>query len=191
MASPAIESEPVIWSSALAAPGAEVERLVREHARLVYRVAYSVLRDHHDAEDAAQETFLRVHRTRTKLADVLDERAWLARIAWRVAVDKAGARKPALSIDDDAGTVRELEASGASVEEIAAGAEMQRILQALIGTLPEDLQQTLVLSTVDELTSPQIAAVLAVPEGTVRTRLMRARALLREKLSKTLRGTHD
>ncbi len=46
----------------------QLELAVREHARLVYRVAYSVLRDHHDAEDATQETFLRVLRYRRKLA---------------------------------------------------------------------------------------------------------------------------
>ncbi len=46
----------------------ELEIAVREHARLVYRIAYSVLRDHHDAEDATQETFLRVLRYRRKLA---------------------------------------------------------------------------------------------------------------------------
>ena len=190
MASPAIESEPVMWTSEAASPDVRVERLVREHARLVYRVAYSVLRDHHDAEDAVQETFLRVHRFRAKLAEVEDERAWLARIAWRAAVDKVTSRKPAYSLDDAASAVQELAAGGASAEEIAGGRQMQGILEALIATLPEDLRQTLVLSTVQELTSPQVAAVLGIPEGTVRTRLMRARALLREKLGQTLGGMH-
>ena len=68
---------------------AMLEGLVREHSRLVYRIAYSVLRRHHDAEDAAQETFIRVLRYRWKLADVRDAKTWLARIAWRVAVDRS------------------------------------------------------------------------------------------------------
>ena len=52
----------------------ELELAVREHARLVYRVAYSVLRNHHDAEDATQEAFVRVVRYRRKLAGVRDPR---------------------------------------------------------------------------------------------------------------------
>ena len=66
----------------------ELECVVREHARMVYRIAHSVLRNHHDAEDATQETFVRVLRYRRKLAGVKDPRAWLARIAWRVSVEK-------------------------------------------------------------------------------------------------------
>ena len=63
----------------------DLERLVREHARLVYRVAFSVLRHHHDAEDAVQETFMRVLRYRAKLKEVREPKTGLARIAWRVA----------------------------------------------------------------------------------------------------------
>src|ERR1700756_816340 len=65
-----------------------LEELVREHSRLVYRIAYAVLRGHHDAEDATQEVFMRVLRYSSKLASVEDPKTWLARIAWRVAVDR-------------------------------------------------------------------------------------------------------
>lgn len=66
----------------------DLERIIGEHAQLVFRIAYSVLRNHHDAEDATQETFLRVLRFRSKLAAVKDSKAWLARIAWRVAIGR-------------------------------------------------------------------------------------------------------
>jgi hypothetical protein len=69
-----------------------LEGLVRGHSRLVYRIAYAVLRSHHDAEDATQETFLRVLRHRSKLAAVEDPKTWLARIAWRAAVDRSKKR---------------------------------------------------------------------------------------------------
>src|SRR6476620_3850661 len=75
-----------------------LEAAVREHARLVYRIAYSVSRNHHDAEDATQETFMRVLRYRRKLDGVDDPKTWIARIAWRVAVDQAK-RRPAISLD--------------------------------------------------------------------------------------------
>ena len=69
-----------------------LENLVRQHSRLVYRIAYAALRSHHDAEDATQETFLRVLRYSRKLATVEDPKTWLARIAWRVAVDRSQQR---------------------------------------------------------------------------------------------------
>ena len=64
-----------------------LEALVRTHSRLVYRIAYAVLRRHHEAEDATQETFLRVVRYSSRLVEVEDPKTWLARIAWRVAVE--------------------------------------------------------------------------------------------------------
>src|SRR5271169_5230622 len=80
-----------------------LEGLVRQHSRLVYRIAYAVLRRHHDAEDATQETFLRVLRYSSKLAAVEDSKTWLARIAWRVSVDKAKqhGRKREIAIEGD------------------------------------------------------------------------------------------
>ncbi len=85
-------AEQVIVSQAIPAPRetteAVLELAVREHARLVYRIAYSVLRNHQDAEDATQETFLRVLRYRHKLEGVREQRTWLARIAWRTAIER-------------------------------------------------------------------------------------------------------
>jgi RNA polymerase sigma-70 factor (ECF subfamily) len=158
--------------------------LVREHARLVYRVCYSVLRHAEDSEDAAQETFMRVMRNLKKLPEVRDPRAWLARIAWRVALDRKRA-SPEMSLEDAAAAgaaVAALRDSGASADELAAGNEMSALLERLIGSLPEELRAPLVLSTVEEMTAADIAAVLEIPEASVRTRIFRARQLLREKL---------
>ena len=79
-----------------------LESLVREHSRLVYRISYAVLRSHHDAEDATQETFMRVLRYSAKLAAVEDPKTWLARIAWRVAVDRSKryGRTREIALDD-------------------------------------------------------------------------------------------
>ncbi len=67
----------------------DLDALVEAHKRMVYRIAYSRLRNHHDAEDASQETFLRVWHAAGKLARVADPKAWVARIAWNVATDRA------------------------------------------------------------------------------------------------------
>jgi DNA-directed RNA polymerase specialized sigma24 family protein len=75
----ALAQFPVIGSTAMAQPAKdELEALVREHARLVYRIAFSVLRNLHDAEDAVQEVFMRVLRSRHLLGDVSDPAAYLA-----------------------------------------------------------------------------------------------------------------
>src|SRR5262249_61898193 len=65
-----------------------VESAVREHARFVYQVAYAVLQHPQEAEDAVQERFIRVWKHARKLAGILNQRAWLARITWRVANDR-------------------------------------------------------------------------------------------------------
>src|SRR5580692_12678879 len=90
-----------------------LEDLVRQHSRLVYRIAYAALRSHHDAEDATQETFLRVLRYSRKLATVDDPKTWLARIAWRVAVDRSKLRRWAreIPLDDPAKPVAEVASS--------------------------------------------------------------------------------
>jgi len=177
-------------SGAGATAEAALAGIVRERARLVYQIAYSVLRNHHDAEDASQEVFLRVWRYREKLPEIDDVKAWVARIAWRVAVERGAQRSKAaaLSLDDDAyqvirGSLRD---GASSAEEQAGRREMQAWLAEAIPTLPEDMRGPLLLSTVEELNATEIAAVLKISEGTVRTRLFRARQLLKEKLAASL-----
>ncbi len=169
------------------AAGDELETLVREHSRLVYTVAYSVLRNHHDAEDVTQDTFIRLLRRRRNLVQIQDSRAWLARTAWRLAIDRRKAA-PEISLDEAAEAVLRLRAAGAAVDVVAANQQMMVVLERLIETLPKDLRETLALSMAEEMTSAQIGEVLGIPEGSVRTRLLRARQLLREKLSAVLEG---
>jgi RNA polymerase sigma-70 factor (ECF subfamily) len=172
--------EQVILSRTIAAQSEaeQVEALVRQHARFVYQVAYAVLRHPQEAEDAAQETFIRVWKHAKELAGVLNQRAWLARIAWRVACDRR--RKHAGMAGDDG--LLELAAGGASAEESLIRSQQRALLERMITTLPSELRETLTLSTVEEMTSVEIAEVLNIPESSVRVRLLRARQLLREKL---------
>ncbi len=181
-----ILSEPISMAGAAAD---EFEVAVRQHSRHVYLVAYSVLRNHHDAEDAAQETFLRFLKQRKRWAEIHDQRAWLARTVWRVALDRRRSA-PEVALNDAAEAVRQLRAQGASAEQIAADAQMTVLLARLIAALPRELRDPLTLSMTEEMNSAEIAEVLEIPEGTVRVRLMRARALLREKLSALLEKKH-
>ena len=167
----------------------ELEATVRDQARLVYKIAYSVLRNHHDAEDVAQETFLRFLRQRKRWAEIRDRRAWLASVAWRVALDRR--RSPVeITLEDAAEVVGKLRADGAGVDEIAASRQMMSLLERLVSSLPRDLREALILSATEELTSVEISQVLGIPEGSVRTRLLRGREILREKLAALLEPKH-
>jgi RNA polymerase sigma-70 factor (ECF subfamily) len=164
-----------------------VEDLVREHSRLVFKIAYSVLRNHADAEDAGQETFLRALRFQHDLSAVQDAKAWIARIAWRVAVEKAK-RTPVLALSDEetAAVVDRVAATATHPDDRLNDAQMLGLLQQLIASLPDDLRDVITLSTVQEMNSSEIAQVLAIPEGSVRTRQMRARQVLKEKFTALL-----
>jgi RNA polymerase sigma-70 factor (ECF subfamily) len=167
-----------------------LETAVREYARLVFRIAYSVLRNHHDAEDATQETFMRALRYRRKLEGVRDPKTWLARIAWRVAVQR-GMRRRESSLDEEtiAAAVLQMRSQLSSAEEFTLGHEMSGLLESLIAALPENLRDALRLSAIEELGPSQVAEVLEVSESSVRSRLFRARQILKDKLA-ALDGKH-
>lgn len=154
---------------------ASLESIVRQFSRFVFKVAYGVLRNSHDAEDVVQDVFLRMHRSGTK--DVADMRAWLATLAFRVAVDRL--RKP------HAEELGELESpsAGADAEHLAIHRQRVRQVQRLITALPEELRYPLVLSAMEELDTRQIAEVLGISETAVRGRIFRARQILKEKLA--------
>jgi RNA polymerase sigma-70 factor, ECF subfamily len=178
--------EQVILSRTIPAQSADeqVEAVVRQHARFVYQVAYAVLRHPQEAEDAAQETFIRVWKHARELSGVLNQRAWLARIAWRVAVDRCRKHQDVAGEED----LQEFPAGGAGAEESVIRSQQMALLERMIATLPRELRETLTLSTVEEMTSVEIAEVLEIPESSVRVRLLRARQLLREKLQALMEG---
>jgi RNA polymerase sigma-70 factor, ECF subfamily len=155
----------------------EFEALVRRQSHFVFRVAYAILRNSHDAEDAVQETLLKLYRSHAwKKID--DERAFLARAAWRISVDRLPKAQPTYAEPES-----ELLSPAPSPEQEAIAADRHATIHRMIDALPEELRQPLALSAIDELSSREIALILGVPEGTVRTRLMRARQILKQKLA--------
>ena len=192
MTGQAVLGERVLKSAmAIEAAAPTIETLVAGHSVMVFRIAYSILRNHHDAEDAAQECFLRVWKQKDRLHEVNNAKTWLARIAWTTALDKRRSGRAMVSLsDEELGTelMQSIADSAPAADEQLAGAEMRQMLERLIVCLPEDLRQTLELSTVRELNSAEIAEVMKIPEGSVRTRLFRARKQLKEKLAVLLEG---
>jgi RNA polymerase sigma-70 factor (ECF subfamily) len=170
---------------------AAVEAMVERHARFVYRVAYAVVRNSADAEDVAQETFMQLLRGAADRT-IDDERGYLARVAWRAAVRLATRRRqpmgrgavpvPAREMAQPEQWLRELAAAGPTPEQAAVQGDLEAWLHGQIDALPEKLRRPLALAALGELTSPQIAAVLGIPEGSVRRRIHKARQVLRRQM---------
>jgi len=162
-----------------------LEDLVRQHSRLVYRIAYAALGSHPDAEDATQETFLRVLRYRHQLATVENHKAWLARIAWRVAVERGQqrGRKREVPLENPKESPAEVASADTPADEAMHGSQVAVLLERLLAALPKKLREPLVLSAVDEMAPRDVAAILGINEAAVRSRVFRARQILREKLS--------
>jgi RNA polymerase sigma-70 factor (ECF subfamily) len=161
---------------------ADFARIVHEHARFLYRVAHSVLRHPEDAEDAVQDALLKLYRGES-WREMREERAFLARVVWRAALDlsaKRGRRGAGFN-NDFAGEGAELRLPDLrpTPEHAVADGDERALLHELIDELPAELRETLLLSAIEELSSREVGEVMGVPEGTVRTRLMRARSELR------------
>ena len=154
-----------------ARPEVRFAELVERQSSFVFHVAYAVLRNSHDAEDVVQDLFFKLHRSGAWQA-MEDEHAFLARSAWRMAVD----RRPR------GHALPQTRRSAASPEQSAIDGDLEALVHRLIDALPEVFRQPLMLSAIEEMTSRQIAALLEIPEGTVRNRISRARQMLKEKL---------
>jgi RNA polymerase sigma-70 factor (ECF subfamily) len=163
---------------------AEFSALVRRQARFVFQVAYAVLLNAHDAEDVVQETFLKLYRNRG-WQHAQNERAFLARSAWRVAVDLRRGAARTSSAQAPLDFAEAAPSPAPDPEQSLVWANQHATIHAMLNTLPEELRLPLFLSSFQELNSNEIGAVLGIPEGTVRTRLQRARQLLRDKLAQS------
>ena len=160
----------------------EFEARLVESSTLAFRVAYGVLRHRQDAEDVAQEAFVKAYRSFSQLRDRERFRAWLVRMTWRLALDRRrGDRRRAM---------RELEHGAPDIvapttaDDIVAR-ERAAHLWAAIDSLPEKLRIVIVLAGIEEHDTNEVARLLDVPQGTVKSRLFLARQRLKEQLQWT------
>jgi RNA polymerase sigma-70 factor (ECF subfamily) len=173
-------AEPKTRTSGAAAADAAFAALVDRHAGLMYRVAYSLLRNPQDAEDAVQETLLKLYRTGAWL-QMDDERGFLARSVWCAGLNRLGTQsaKAMRHAEDIAGL--ELASSSQSPEDAALAGSARGLMNRLIDELPDRFRQTLILSAIEGMRSHEVAEVLGIPEATVRTRVLRAKTELRRR----------
>ncbi|HEY0873058.1 MAG TPA: RNA polymerase sigma factor [Vicinamibacterales bacterium] len=155
----------------------EFEARLRDSGTLAFRVAYGVLRHREDAEDVAQESLAKAYRCFRQLRNRERFRSWLVRTTWRMALDwRRGDRRR---------TAREqaaVEPAPACTETVAAERERAAHLWTAIDALPDKLRIVIVLSSIEGHDTREVASLLRIPEGTVRSRLFLARKALAEKL---------
>jgi RNA polymerase sigma-70 factor (ECF subfamily) len=161
--------------------------LVRRHQTALYRAALQVVREPSDAQDVVQETFVRVYRGTAGFRGLGSVRAWLYRIAVNLAVDLLRRRRREM-----VGPVEESgDAAAADPLDEALRRERAAAVRRAVESLPPHYRLPLVLREWHDLSYEEIAAVLGIPVGTVRSRLHAGREALRRDLARMWRGEGD
>ena len=156
----------------------EFEARLEENAGLAFRVARAVLHNTADAEEVAQDAFLRAHRNAGRLRDGRSFREWLVRITFRMALDRARAMRRRERRETDWVRSR----PDVSAEDAAASGEMRRRVREALDKLPEKFRLALILTAIEGHSLEEVAEMLGVPEGTVKSRLHFGRKQLAEQL---------
>jgi RNA polymerase sigma factor (sigma-70 family) len=156
------------------------EQVARQYGRFVYTVAYRLTGTHDDAQDLVQEVLLRVQRGLATYRPGSME-GWLSRIATNAFLDdvRRRQRRPADLVGDDFDRVA---TSSPSIEQTIATERLPDDVQAALRTLPVEYRTAVVLCDVVGLSYEEISQSLAIPVGTVRSRIHRGRSQLREVL---------
>jgi RNA polymerase sigma-70 factor, ECF subfamily len=183
-------SDTELAAQAAAGDHAAFEAIMRKHNRALFRTARAILRDDAESEDALQEAYLQAHRTLGSYRGDARLSTWLARIVANEALMRLRkqARRSAIvpihsgfsNEDIDQKTEGSMEQEP---ETSARRAEMRKLLEARIDALPNAYRSVFMLRAVEEYSVEETAAILQIPEATVRSRFFRARSLLREGLA--------
>ena len=158
------------------------EQVVQEHSARVYRLAYRLTGNRHDAEDLTQEVFVRVFRSLSSYTPGTFE-GWLHRITTNLLLDQVS-RKQRIRFDalpEDAGD--RLAGSDPGPERAWEHNNLDHDVQAALDTLTPEFRAAVVLCDIEGLSYEEIAATLDVKLGTVRSRIHRGRAALRQALA--------
>jgi len=165
----------------LALSRAEFNDLVEQHAPALYRMAYRMIGDRHEAEDVVQEAFRSAWMSRERYEPQRGGRAWLVAIMRRRAIDRWRKRAQPKVLESD-----ETLDIGVEGEDPLANEYSDEMQQGL-DRLPDELRETLLLVVVGELTHQEVADLMKIPLGTVLSRVSRARTRLREFVSAAAR----
>jgi len=168
--------------------------IMRRHNRRLYRVARAVVRDDSEAEDVVQEAYFRAFANLANFRGDSSLATWLTRIALNEALGRLRRQRPAVELSTlDAQSQDEthvipfpLMAANCNPERIVAQREIRRLMERAIDDLPEIFRIVFVMREIEELSTEETAGFLNLPQATVKTRLHRARRLLRQALDEQL-----
>lgn len=182
-----------LWQSAARGDQKAFHTLVDRHSRGMFRLALSMSGSRSDAEDICQETFVGAFKSLKSFDGRASVKTWLTRILIRRAAkiwnkQKHDRRTLSLDRESDAGAGRRENAGNSigdhvSVASAVSAVDQRLDLMEVIRTLAPEFRDTVILREVEGLSYQEIADALNVPRGTVESRLYRARAELRKKLS--------
>jgi RNA polymerase sigma-70 factor (ECF subfamily) len=174
---------------------ASFEILMRRHNQRLYRIGRAILRNDTEAEDLMQDTYVRAYEHLKQFAGRAKFSTWLSRIAVNEALarrkrsGKEEALEPMADAKEDSAhrnyasaPASRLQAPGRNPEQQAGDSELRNMLEDAIDSLPDDFRSVVMLRDVEEMDTAETAASLDISEENVKTRLHRARALLRKKL---------
>jgi RNA polymerase sigma-70 factor, ECF subfamily len=170
---------PLVTEGAEADLEREFAQRLAESSALAFRVAYGVLRNREDAEEAAQEAFARAYTQFRSLRDREAFRAWLVRITWRLAIDHqrmSRRRQQREQVSIESAT------PAPTAEDLAVQQQMHERLWAAVDALPDAQRSVVILAAIQGYDTREVAGLLELPEGTVKSRLFAARKRLAESL---------
>jgi RNA polymerase sigma-70 factor (ECF subfamily) len=178
-APPATLTDEEIVARVCGGEGHLFEQLMRRHNQQVYRAVRAILRDEYESEDVMQDAYVRAYEHLGGFEGRSKFSTWLTRIALHEALARARRHRRFDSIDD----IETMPGSFArSREQHTSDVEVQRLIERAVGTLPEHFRSAFVLRAVQGMSGAEVAQCLDLPEATVKTRLVRARARLKELL---------
>ena len=189
------DDEPLLVSAAKAGDTGAFEELVNRYERKIFRLAMNITQNREDAEDVMQDAFLKSYQNLDRFQGDSRFYTWLVRIAVNEALMKLRKRRPnQVSLDEplkdgdgEESVFREIEDWGPSPEKRFAQTELNEILNSVIGELDPIFRVAFLLRDVEGLSTEDTAQILGISVAAVKSRLLRARLKLRQKLNKYFR----
>ncbi|MCU1241182.1 MAG: polymerase sigma-54 factor RpoN [Candidatus Acidoferrum typicum] len=187
------EDEHLLVAAAKAGDAAAFEELVNRYEKKIFRLTMNITRNNEDAEDAMQDAFMKAYSHLDRFQEDSRFYTWLVRIAANEALMRLRKRRPnQFSLDEpieseDDFIPQQIEDWGPSPEQRFAQTEMRDILRGVIEELPPDFRIVFLLRDVEGLSTQDTAEAVGISEAAVKSRLLRARLKLRQKLNTRFR----
>jgi RNA polymerase sigma-70 factor (ECF subfamily) len=158
------------------------ELLMRRHNQRIFRTVRAIVRDEHEAEDVMQQAYINAYIHLQNFEERATFATWMTRIAMNEAFARVRPRALRIADDMDDKAIEKIRSAAPDPEQQLAAAELQRLVETEIAALPESYRLVLMMREVEGLDTKEVAECLEVTEDVVKTRLYRAREILRDNV---------